>query len=100
MGYSQAYRGTFTFETREKRDAALAAADAYLREESSIGLDILVKSPPTETTVMINASMHAPASLAFKIEAALYKLAQYAIEGCVVCRFEGDEDTAVCAGDS
>jgi hypothetical protein len=96
MGYRQAYHGTFTFETREDRDAGMAAADAYLREESSIGLDMLVKSPPTETTVTVASNMDAPASLAYKIEAALYKLAEHAIEGCVVCSFEGDEDTAVC----
>ena len=99
VGYSQAYHGTFTYATREDRNAAMAAADAYLREESSIGLDMLVKLPPTETTMMISSDMHAPASLAYTIEAALYKLAEHAIEGCVVCRFEGDEDTAVCAGD-
>jgi hypothetical protein len=99
MGYSQGYHGTFTYETREARDAAMAAADATLREESSIGLDMLVKSLPSEIDVMIRADLNAPASLAYKIEAALYKLAEHAVDGCVVCKFEGDDDTAVCAGD-
>jgi hypothetical protein len=96
MGYRQAYHGTFTFATREDRDAAMAAADSYLREESSIGLETLVKVPPTDSAVTITSDLDAPASLAYKIEAALYKLAEYATEGCVVCSFEGDEDTEVC----
>lgn len=99
MGYQQRYHGTYEYETREDLDAAMTAADAYLRQESSIGLDMLVKTPPTDVIVTVNVSMDAPASLAYTIEAALYKLAERAIDGCVVCSFEGDEDTAVCAGD-
>lgn len=100
MTYKQSFEGVFTFASLEDRDTGLAAAEAYLEEEGrGSTLEFIYGDPMTDTTVTFGQTNFFPASMYEELEGALRRLAEYAIEGCVVCTFEldGVSEMMICA---
>jgi hypothetical protein len=100
MTYQQSFQGTFTFATQADRDAGLAAAQAYLEAQGwGTTLDFLYGAPPSDTTVTFDQGGFFPASMYEEFEGALYRLAEYANAGCVICTFEldGTSEIMICA---